>query len=158
MKQITVSVCSALLLSAIAIVSAAQKHSATAGNGLGPSKAALDVITADRVLNHIKTLSSDEFEGRGPGTHGEELSINYIADQFKKVGLEPGNTDGTYFQKVPLAGITTKQDAELQVKVGGKGLKLKYKDDFVARTVRLIEKGGFDSDMVFVGYCVVAHR
>ena len=123
---------------------------------MGPQKEALDSITADRVLSHIKTLSSDEFEGRGPGTHGEELAINYIADQFKKVGLEPGNTDGTYFQKVPLAGITTKQDAELKVKVGGKELKLKYKDDFVARTVRLIERGGFESDMVFVGYGVVA--
>src|SRR5260370_27954355 len=116
MKQITVSVCSALLLSAIAIVSAAQKHSATAGNGVGPSKGAVDVNTADGVMNHIKVLSSDEFEGRGPGTHGEELSINYIADQFKRIRLAPGNTDGTYFQKVPLAGITTKQDAEMRIK------------------------------------------
>ena len=134
----------------------AQKPANKKAVSMGPQKEALDSITADRVLSHIKTLSSDEFEGRGPGTHGEELAINYIADQFKKVGLEPGNTDGTYFQKVPLAGITTKQDAELKVKVGGKELKLKYKDDFVARTVRLIERGGFESDMVFVGYGVVA--
>ena len=144
-----------LVVATFALSGAAQKsvHKATP---LGPSKAALDVITPDSVMSHIKTLSSDEFEGRAPATHGEELSINYIADQFKKIGLEPGNTDGTYFQKVPLAGITTKQDAELKVKAGTKELKLKYKDDFVARTVRLIEKGGFDSDMVFVGYVVVA--
>lgn len=152
MKRLTWSL---LVIGMLALSGVAQKtaHKATS---LGPSKEALDAITADGVLSHIKKLSSDEFEGRGPGTQGEELAINYIADQFKKVGLDPGNTDGTYFQKVPLAGITTKQDAELKVKVGGKDLKLRYKDDFVARTVRLIERGGFDSDMVFVGYGVVA--
>ena len=53
-----------------------------------------------------KTLSSDEFEGRGPGTKGEELTVAYLIDQFKKIGLKPGNTDGTYIQKVPLVGIT----------------------------------------------------
>ena len=114
------------------------------------------MITADGVLSHIKVLASDEFEGRGPGTRGEELSINYIADQFKKIGLVPGNTDGTYFQKVPLVGITTKQDAELKIKAAGKDLKLKFGDDFIARTVRVVEKTGFDADMVFVGYGVVA--
>jgi len=144
-----------LIIATLALSGVAQKTTHKASPH-GPSKVALDAITAGGVMSHIKTLSSDEYEGRGPGTHGEELAINYIADQFKKAGLEPGNTDGTYFQKVPLAGITTKQDAELKVKVGAKEMKLKYKDDFVARTVRLIEKGGFDSEMVFVGYGVVA--
>ncbi len=55
---------------------------------------------------HTKTLSSDEFEGRGPGTKGEELTVEYLVDQFTKIGLKPGNTDGTYIQKVPLVGIT----------------------------------------------------
>src|SRR5438132_800190 len=68
-------------------------------------KPALDVITPDALLAHIKILSSDEFEGRSPGTKGEELSIKYISDQFKSVGLKPGNPDGSYFQEVPLAGI-----------------------------------------------------
>jgi len=122
----------------------------------GPPKPALDVVTADGILNHIKVLASDEFEGRGPGTHGEDLSINYIADQFKKIGLAPGNTDGTYFQKVPLVGISTQQDAVMDVRASGKDMKLKFSDDFVARTARVTEKTGFDADMVFVGYGVVA--
>ena len=125
MKRIIVSVCSVLLLLAIALVSVAQKHSAAARNGLGPSKTALDTITADGLMNHIKVLASDEYEGRAPATHGEDLSINYIADQFKKIGLEPGNTDGTYFQKVPLAGIATRQDAEMKIKAANKDLKLR---------------------------------
>jgi len=156
MKRIIVSVCSAVLLLTIAILSAAQKKSATGATALGPSKAALDTITTDGLMSHIKVLSSDQYEGRAPATHGEDLSINYIADQFKKIGLEPGNTDGTYFQKVPLAGIATKQDAEMKIKAANKDLKLKFGQDFVARSVRIAEKPRFDADMVFVGYGVVA--
>src|SRR6266540_2227020 len=60
----------------------------------------LPAIDTNALLEHVKVLSSDEFEGRAPGTKGEELSVNYIADQFKKAGLKPGNPDGgTYFQK-----------------------------------------------------------
>ena len=66
----------------------------------------LPAIDIDALLAHTKMLSSDEFEGRAPGTKGEELTVTYLADQFQKVGLKPGNTDGTYFQKVPLVGIT----------------------------------------------------
>src|SRR5947209_2164683 len=62
----------------------------------------LPSLDTDALLEHTKVLSSDEFEGRAPGTKGEELTVNYLADQFKKFGLRPGNTDGTYFQKVPL--------------------------------------------------------
>src|SRR5688572_22019101 len=63
-------------------------------------------IDADAVLAHTKVLASDELEGRGPGTKGEEATVTYLVDQFKKIGLKPGNTDGTYVQKVPLVGIT----------------------------------------------------
>ena len=51
-------------------------------------------------------LSSDEFEGRKPGTPGEERTVQYLTGEFQKLGLKPGNTDGTYIQKVPLVGIT----------------------------------------------------
>ncbi len=50
-------------------------------------------IDGNAVLKHTKILSSDEFEGRGPGTNGEDKTVNYIVEEFKKVGLEPGNTD-----------------------------------------------------------------
>ena len=70
-------------------------------------KPALDTITPDGLLAHIKILSSDTFQGAVPGTEGEDLSVKYISDQFKTIGLEPGNPDGTYTQEVPLAGITS---------------------------------------------------
>ena len=122
----------------------------------GPPKAALDVITAEGVMNHIKVIASDEFEGRAPGTHGEELSINYISDQFKKIGLAPGNTDGSYFQKVPVVGIAANNDTTMTFSGAGKETKLKFGDDFVAFTRRVRENVSFDADMVFVGYGVVA--
>src|SRR6266576_6572037 len=119
-------------------------------------KPALDVITPDALLAHIKILSSDEFEGRAPGTKGEELSIKYISDQFRSIGLKPGNPDGSYFQEVPLAGI--KSEPKMVLAVAGKQpVELKYPDDFVASSAWLQPEIKVDnSDLVFVGYGVVA--
>src|SRR6266702_1388247 len=116
---------------------------------------ALEAITPDGLLAHIKILASDEFEGRAPGTKGEELSVKYISDQFKQIGLKPGNPDETYAHEVPLAGI--KSEPRMSFTVGDKTVDLKNQDDFVASSARLqpeikVEK----SDVVFVGYGVVA--
>src|SRR5215510_5351043 len=62
-------------------------------------KPALDSITNDSLLRHIKTPASDEYEGRAPGTKGEELTVKYLTDQFERLGLGPGNPDGEYVQK-----------------------------------------------------------
>src|SRR5881394_179572 len=118
-------------------------------------KAAADSITAADLLNHIKILASDEFEGRGPGSKGEELSVKYISDQFKALGLKPGNPNGTYTQEVPLAGIITKPTASFVV--GDKKIELKFPDDYVASSARLENAIKIENtDVVFVGYGVVA--
>ena len=120
-----------------------------------PLKPGLDVITPDAMLAHIKILASDEFEGRAPGSKGEELSVNYITDQFKRIGLKPGNPNGTYVQEVPLAGI--KSEPKMSFAVDGHVTDLKYPVDYVASSARLQEQIKLDnSDMVFVGYGVVA--
>src|SRR5436190_12097256 len=62
-------------------------------------------ITTNNLLRHIQVLSSDEFEGRAPGTRGETLTVEYITQQFLELGLKPGNPDGTFVQKVPLVGF-----------------------------------------------------
>jgi Zn-dependent M28 family amino/carboxypeptidase len=116
---------------------------------------ALEAITPDGLLAHIKVLASDEFEGRAPGTKGEELSVKYISDQFKKIGLKPGNPDGTYAQEVPLAGINS--EPRMSFTIGDKTIELKYLDDFVASSARLQPEIKVDrSDVVFVGYGIVA--
>ncbi|HEX8145525.1 MAG TPA: M28 family metallopeptidase [Pyrinomonadaceae bacterium] len=118
-------------------------------------KTASETITADGLLRHIKALSSDEYEGRAPGTRGEELSVNYIIGEFKRLGLLPGNSDGTYVQQVPLAGLTPQPEAVF--KVGGRAINLKHKDDYVALSRRYVPEVKIEnSEMVFVGYGIVA--
>ncbi len=64
--------------------------------------------SAERLRERITTLSSDDFEGRAPGTPGEQKTVDYLVQEFKGMGLLPGNPDGTYIQDVPLVGITSK--------------------------------------------------
>jgi Zn-dependent M28 family amino/carboxypeptidase len=114
-------------------------------------------IDGNRVLAHTKTLASDEFEGRKPGSRGEDLTVAYIIDEFKKAGLTPGNPDGTFVQKVPMVGMVTDQRAVLSFRRGGKAQTLAWRDDFVAWTRRVVDTVSVEkSDVVFVGYGVQA--
>jgi Zn-dependent M28 family amino/carboxypeptidase len=137
-----------LLLAAPIVLSAVDKPEDTL-------KPALDVITPDALLAHIKALSSDDFEGRAPGTRGEELSVNYITGEFKKIGLKPGNPNGSFVQEVPLAGI--KSEPKMSFIVNGQTTELQYPDDYVASSARLQPDIKIDnSGVVFVGYGIVA--
>jgi Zn-dependent M28 family amino/carboxypeptidase len=119
--------------------------------------ASLPKIEAQPILEHIKVLASDEYEGRAPGTKGEDLSVKYIEDQFKKLGLKPGNPDGTYSQKVPLVGITAKEVKPLTVTKGGQKQTFKWADDLVAWSKHVADGASIDqSDIVFAGYGVEA--
>jgi Zn-dependent M28 family amino/carboxypeptidase len=123
-----------------------------------PRRSAWSEISADRMLENIKILSSDEYEGRAPASKGEELATHFIEAQFKQLGLEPGNPDGTYFQNVPMVGITPDPAPELvfAAPASGKPVTLKYADDFVAWTKRVEPSVSVDAEMVFVGYGIVA--
>ena len=118
-------------------------------------KPALDSIVANDIMQHTKVLSSDEYEGRGPGTKGEELSVKYITEQYQRLGLKPGNPDGTYVQKVPLAGFAAQPTASFSA--GGKKIDLEFPKDYVAVSRRFVPESKVEnSDIVFVGYGVVA--
>jgi Zn-dependent M28 family amino/carboxypeptidase len=113
-------------------------------------------IDVGAVLAQTKVLSSDQFEGRAPGTPGEEKTVAFLVDQFRKVGLKPGNTDGTYVQKVPLVGITP-VPAPLVFSKGSENQTLRWKDDVVAWTKHVANTASIaGSELVFVGYGVVA--
>src|SRR3954468_17593119 len=119
--------------------------------------ASMPKIDQQKILEHIKVLSSDEYEGRAPGTKGEELSVKYIQDQFKQLGLKPGNPDGTYLQKVPLVGITGKETRPLTVTKGGQKQTFKWSDEVVAWSRHVADTASIDqSDIVFAGYGVEA--
>jgi len=116
---------------------------------------ALAAITSDNIRQHIDRLASDGFEGRAPGTAGEDSSVAYITEQFKAIGLAPGNPDGTYIQPVSMIGYTSHPDASITV--GGKTMKLRFPDDYVGVSRRNANDVRVDnSDLVFVGYGVVA--
>ncbi len=124
-----------------------------------PGAGSFPSIDGEAVLQHTRILSSDEFEGRAPGTKGEDLTVSYIEDQFRKIGLKPGNTDGTYIQRVPLVGITADPNVTLTFKKGRSEEVLRFKDDFVAWTKRVVLEAKLDaSDLVFVGYGIQARQ
>ncbi len=107
-------------------------------------------------MKNVRTLSSDAFEGRGPGSKGEQLTIQYLQDQFRGMGLEPGNADGSYLQKVPLVGITPDPQMKLTFSGPGRKLEPKFQKDYVAWTKRVQDSAAIDADMIFVGYGVQA--
>jgi Zn-dependent M28 family amino/carboxypeptidase len=113
---------------------------------------ALKTITADDMKNRISVLASDEFLGRAPATAGEEKTINYLAEQFKQLGLKPAN-NGSYFQEVSLLKITADTGMKLNISGGKQNFSLAFSDEFIGGTPQISELIQFDnSDIVFVGY------
>ncbi len=111
----------------------------------------LAALNPNDVKQVIATLSSDDFEGREPGSHGETLTVDYIADQFKKIGLVPGNPSGSYVQDATLTGHHSHPEA----KIGDQAMATP--DDFVAWSyMRDKDVSIKNSDLVFVGYGAVA--
>ncbi len=123
----------------------------------GATIPAAPAVDANAILERIKVLSSDEYEGRAPGTKGEDLTVKYLVDESKTLGLQPGNPDGTYVQKVPLVGITGAQAQPLTITKGAQKKAYKWSDEVVAWTRRVADTSSIaDSDIIFAGYGVEA--
>ena len=115
-------------------------------------------INAEGLSEHIQVLASDDFQGRLPFTLGEEKTVNYIEEQFKSLGLQPGNGN-SFFQEVPLVEITSQVTGDLILANAQDSISIKpiYGDEFVALTRRVQENivvAG--SPLVFAGYGIVA--
>ena len=137
------------LIFCIALVFPSRIFAATADD------AAASIMPED-LMRHIKVLSSDEFEGRAPATKGEELSVAYLTEQFRHIGLKPANPDGTFVQKVPLVGSTA-SEVQIAFRAGGERLVLPFPTEGVVWTKRFVPAINVEkSEMVFVGYGVVA--
>jgi Zn-dependent M28 family amino/carboxypeptidase len=132
-------------------------QSFAADNSPVPSeiRAALAGVTTNDLFRHIKVLSSDEFEGRAPGSAGEQRTVDYLISQFKALGLKPGNPDGTYIQNVPLVGFSAKPTISFLSR--GERLDVAFPTEGVIWSRRFVpEVKVADSEVVFVGYGVVA--
>nr|WP_298150192.1 M28 family metallopeptidase [uncultured Pseudoxanthomonas sp.] len=115
-----------------------------------------DITEAD-FADMVKALSSDEFEGRAPGSVGEEKTTAYLEAQMKRIGLQPGN-NGSYFQDVPMVETTADEAATtLSLTTSAGPRDLKFGTDYVIGTRTGQTEVKLDaSDMVFVGYGVDA--
>ncbi len=116
---------------------------------------AFESITAEELIAHIRVLASDEYEGRAPGTRGEQLTVDYLTEQFRSAGLQAGNPDGTFVQKVPVIGYTSQPS--LSVTIGTKTRQLRYPDEYVAHSRWMVPAVSVEkSDIVFVGHGIEA--
>jgi hypothetical protein len=128
------------------------------------ARAAADSIDPEKIRAHVRFLSLDLLEGRGPGTRGGELAAEYIATQFALDGLEPAGDDGTYFQHVPLYAVHTIEDKtqtsfEVTNAKGGDGTRsipLTYGTNIVLKDQTGQASADMDAPIVFVGYGIDA--
>ena len=114
-------------------------------------------IDPDDVRELVTTLASDEFEGRAPGSPGEDKTVEYIKTQYERIGLKPGGDNDTYFQTVPMVETTADESTVLKVDSNGTLHELKFGPQMVIGTrTGKPEVSVEDSEMVFVGYGVNA--
>jgi Zn-dependent M28 family amino/carboxypeptidase len=105
----------------------------------------------------VKTLASDAFQGRAPGTAGEARTVAYLIDRFRTLGLQPGGENGDWIQKVPLIHNVAGTPARLEVRVGGSTVTLLAGRDINPQTARPVSRVAINgAPMVFVGYGVEA--
>ncbi|MDE1176833.1 MAG: M28 family peptidase [Edaphobacter sp.] len=130
-------------------------------------KSAESTVDGEKIRAHVKFLSDDLLEGRGPGTRGGEIAAQYIATQFALDGLKPAGDNGTYLQMVNFVGTKTIADKTHlsfvpdKPKGGGMNIMLhsydlKFGDDYTVNNRRLTESVDINAPIVFVGYGVTA--
>jgi Zn-dependent M28 family amino/carboxypeptidase len=115
-------------------------------------------IDSEKIRAHVRFLSLDLLEGRGPGKRGAELAAEYIATQFALDGLEPAGDNGSYFQHVPLVAVHTVEDRTKFsfVPAGGQPIDLAYGSEIVSKDQTGQATADLDAPIVFVGYGIHA--
>jgi Zn-dependent M28 family amino/carboxypeptidase len=113
-------------------------------------------IRGDAIAEHVRVLASDEYEGRAPGTPGEERTLAYVRSAFTAAGLAPGGEHG-YDQDVPLVQTTLRGHPRLALRIRGHSLTPAFRDGFVPRLARPAAHVAIQgSALVFAGYGTVA--
>jgi Zn-dependent M28 family amino/carboxypeptidase len=121
-----------------------------------PAHAFSPAIRAEDFAAHVARLASDEFEGRAPGSRGERLTVEYLTEHYRRIGLEPA-LNGSYLQPVPMVEITRTDERPLKLVGEGVEMTLVHMADVVLGTARAEEKVALaDAPLVFLGYGVDA--
>lgn len=117
---------------------------------------ALNAISEESLVQHVKVLSSDDFLGRKPFGPGDTLTVNYIEQQFKDLGLAPANGD-SYFQDVPMAEVTSEPNERLTFETPEGAMTINFLDDYVIGSRQLTPEINIpETDVVFAGFGIVA--
>jgi Zn-dependent M28 family amino/carboxypeptidase len=120
------------------------------------SPAPAEETPAERIKATVAYLSSDRLEGRGPGTRGEMLATEYLAEEFKKAGLKPIGEKNTYLQPVPLVRVVTSPKATLRAVKGETTLDIPCEEGFSGTSQTQKELEEFDAEAIFVGHGITA--
>jgi Zn-dependent M28 family amino/carboxypeptidase len=157
MSRTPVAVAAVILVAACSGGTSPQPPSAAQDGSRAAASMPMPAIDAAQILERTRALSADEFEGRAPGTKGEELTVKYLEDEFRKLGLQPGNSDGTFVQNVPLVGITGTNAQPLTITKGAQKATFKWSDEVVAWSKHVAPAASIkDSEVIFAGYGVTA--
>ncbi len=124
--------------------------------GAADAQVSDNAAAARRVQAHMEFLASDLLEGREAGSRGYDIAADYVASQFKQLGLKPAGDNGTYFQRVPMVAYRPVDEGALAVRAGGKATPLVFGQDFIVGRDPLKAETRLSAPMVFVGYGVVA--
>jgi Zn-dependent M28 family amino/carboxypeptidase len=121
------------------------------------AKAAATQITADYLRERITQFSADELEGRGPATAGDTKAREYLVEQLKQIGFEPGGADGSWQQSFDVVGVTANMPKQWTFKKGGQSASFKWWDQYIAGSGVQSERGSVkNAEVVFVGYGIQA--
>ncbi|MBA6383427.1 M28 family peptidase [Colwellia sp. BRX10-6] len=141
-----------LTLFTLALVSGCGKESNVSKNTEVDVAASYQSINKEQLIEHIKVLASDEFEGRAPSSKGEALTLDYLTKQLTAIGFKPGNGN-SFLQAVPMVSIEASPDMTLSI--GDKDYQ--YGTDMVMGSARISNLEQLkDSELVFVGYGINA--
>ena len=122
----------------------------------GDAELASSQIEENKLRAHVKYLSDDLLEGRGPGARGGMLAAKYIAAQFEALGLEPATPGRSYFQQVQMIGSKPDPSTRFMVKSGAGDTEFRFGDDFVGGSDLEQTEIPINSDIIFAGYGVIA--
>ena len=121
-----------------------------------PVERAQQTIGVEDMKTYVQELGSDRFRGRKPFTSGEDSTLKYLKNQFKRIGLQPAN-EASYFQEVPMVEVAVKAQEKMEFQTPEGTVRLHYKKDYVAFSRRLTDEIDLrNSDLVFAGYGIVA--
>ena len=145
---------------------APQEEGAAAGADAVETEAAVGNLTAEQASKEITgdymrsivvEISDDRYEGRGPGSAGDEMARTYLAKRMEELGLEPAAEDGSWEQPFDLVGVNASQPDSWTFEGHGKSLTLKQWDQFIVGSGVQEERSEIDqAELVFVGYGIQA--